>query len=140
MTKADDMRLFGRHPEFARMSLRPGLGYDSLHELASTLMQFNLEDTEADVPSALRHGKRLMPLGRYLRGRLRTLVGKDEKAPQATLDAYAETLRPMYEASRAAPTSETRAVAFKNNILNSADQAVRNMEARQRTFKKRRSL
>lgn len=39
MTRADDLRLNGRHPEFARMSLRPGIGADAMHEVASTLLK-----------------------------------------------------------------------------------------------------
>lgn len=83
MTRTDDLRLFGREPEFSRMSNRPGIGADFMHEVASELMRFNLEETQPDVPSALRHGSKVMPLGRYLTRRLRTLVGKEETTPDA---------------------------------------------------------
>lgn len=83
MTKADDGRLNGRHPEFARMSNRPGIGADMMHEVASTLLNFNLDETQTDVPSALRHGRRMMALGRYLHRKLRTYVGKDPDSPEA---------------------------------------------------------
>lgn len=85
MTRTDDPRLFGREPEFCRMSNRPGIGADAMHEVASQLMRFNLDETQADVPSALRHGSRELPLGRYLTRRLRALTGKDERAPEETL-------------------------------------------------------
>ena len=79
MTAKDDFRLGNRHPEFARMSLKPGIGYHALHEIASQLMHFNLDSSQVDVPSTLRHGKKELPLGRYLMKNLRLMVGKDEK-------------------------------------------------------------
>lgn len=98
MTASTDIRLNGRHPEFARMSLRPGIGADMMDEVASTLMTYGLE-TQADVPSALRHGNRVLPLGRYLRRRLRERIGKDPSAPQSTMDEIAEEMRPLREAA-----------------------------------------
>lgn len=140
LTRTDDPRLNGRWPEFSRMSLRPGIGHGALHEVASVLMQFNLDESEADVPSSLRHGTTILPIGRYLRKSLRELVGMDPKAPQATLDQITEALRPLYENSRLAPTPEAKKIAFRNNILDAADQAVLNMQTRQRIFKNRRSM
>lgn len=81
LTRFDNPLLEGRHPEFARMSLKPGLGADALHDVGSVLMQHQLEVTLPDVPSGLRHGPRVSPYGRYLRKKLRVIVGKDEKAP-----------------------------------------------------------
>lgn len=101
MTRTDDPRLAGRHPEFSRMSLKPGIGYNYMHEVASTLMQFNLEDTaQGDVPSSLRHGTRTLPLGRYLTRKLRSMVGKPEGAPDETIKARAEEMRPLQQAAR----------------------------------------
>lgn len=57
MTKIDDPRLEGRHPEFSRMSLKPGIGYDMVPEIASTILEYDLETME-DVPTQLQHGKR----------------------------------------------------------------------------------
>lgn len=95
MTRKDDPRLLGRDPEFGRMSLKPGIGGDFMHEVASTLMSLDLEKSQGDVPSHLRHGGREMPLGRYLQRRLRKLVGKDERAPQETFDQVQAELRPL---------------------------------------------
>lgn len=92
MTKWDDPRLAGRHPEFARMSLRPGIGADAMHDVASVMMQYRL-DERGDVPSGLRHGAGMHPLGRYLRKKLRTMVGKDEAAPPEALHEAAEKLQ-----------------------------------------------
>lgn len=103
MTGRDDERLQGREPEFARMSNRPGIGADFMHEVASSLMEFNLvpENGEADVPSALRHGSRVLPLGRYLKRRLRKYVGLPEETPQVVLDQIDAEMQPVREAAEA---------------------------------------
>lgn len=78
MTRADDSRLSGRVPEFARMSLRPGIGANAMEPVANALQTEHgarLVAQLADVPMTLTHGRQLMPLGRYLRTRLRTEVG-----------------------------------------------------------------
>lgn len=64
--------------EFSRMSLRPGLGESAMGDVARVLktpsgIKF-LHDTY-DVPSVLRIGSRVLPLGRYLRGKLRERLG-----------------------------------------------------------------
>lgn len=132
MTDKEDPRLKGLPPEFARMSLRPGIGGDAMYDVASTLLEFDLVDEQSDVPSTLRHGRRVMPLGNYLTKRLRKFVGHDEKAPQSTLDKIKEELQPLRE------------VAFENSrslkaeIIKAADQAVLNMEVKQSIFKQRK--
>ena len=83
MTRADDPRLLDRHPEFSRMSLRPGIGANALHDVASEILRYKLEKN--DVPAALRVGSSVMPIGRYLQRRLRSLVGRDEAAPVEVL-------------------------------------------------------
>lgn len=81
MTAKDDPRLEGRHPEFARMSLRPGIGAYAMNEVADMLFTkagcAELART-GDVPAVLKHGGRSMPLGRYLRRLLREKVGIPE--------------------------------------------------------------
>lgn len=134
MTMRDDPRLEGRFPEFARMSLRPGIGLHAMHEVASQLMRFNLEDSQADVPSALRHGSRLMPLGRYLRSNLRKMVGKNEKAPASEAQKRVEEMRPLREAAFNASSS------FKKVVVDVNRPTVARLKARQKIFKGRKSL
>lgn len=81
MTKKDDPRLNGRHPEFTRMSNRPGIGAPAMDTILDLLTSksgsYLLAD--GDVPKALRHGDKIYPLGRYLRSKLREGYGfKDE--------------------------------------------------------------
>lgn len=137
LTRSDDPRLGDRHPEFARMSLRPGIGAHFMHEVASSLMQFNLEEAaQGDVPSSLRHGSRTLPLGRYLRRKLRTLVGKEPHAPQSTLDAVAETLRPLFIDAR---HSEKNPSA-KTHIMEAHAQKARSLIGKTTIYKQRKKL
>jgi len=83
--------LNGRKPEFARMSLRPGIGADAVLEIAESL----IESGRWDLPSGLKSSKtKFLPLGRYLRGRLsevsgRTVPGYVEPEALRVLRAYA---------------------------------------------------
>lgn len=64
----------GRIKEFARMSLRPGIGALAVDEIAKSFENPHVKKLIADlgdVPSVLFHGKKSMPLGRYLRGKIR---------------------------------------------------------------------
>lgn len=136
MTSKTDSRLNGRYPEFSQMSLRPGIGADAMHDVASTLLEFDLDQTETDVPVSLRHGARQLPLGRYLRKKLRTLVGKDEKISQEAFDEYQKTMLPLYEAARA--DKENPSVIYQHNKTNV--QKVRNLQSRVSIRKKRGSI
>lgn len=140
MTRFDDPRLGGRHPEFARMSLKPGLGSDAMYEVASQLMKYGLDDAWADVPSVLASGKKLMPLGRYLRRRLRVLLGKNPAAPEAALAAMAEEVRDVFEATRLAPTPELKKLAFKNALIDADTQRMDSLENRLTLYKQKRSV
>lgn len=132
MTAKDDYRLNGREPEFSAMSTRPGIGADFMWDVASTLMESDLHLKYDDVPSSLRHGKKVMPLGRYLRGKLREYVGKDKKAPQSTLDKMEEEMRPLRE------SAFNNSRSFKDEVVKYHDQAVLNWEARQAIFKSKK--
>lgn len=134
MTRRDDVRLNGREPEFARMSLRPGLGAHSIHEVASELMRFNLETTELDVPSTLRHGPKKLPLGRYLVQKLRLAVGKEKNAPEAVIEKMDEELLPLRAA--AFDASEP----LQKHVVEASRQKVRNVLARHRIHKQRKVL
>lgn len=136
LTRFDDPRLEGRHPEFARMSLRPGIGLNSLWEIADVMMSLGLDESEPDVPSGLRHGGRIWPLGRYLKTKLRTMIGKDGGVPDEVLQKIAEELLPLREAAKRSKENPS----FKAQVLEHFKQDVLNLETRSRVFKKRGSL
>ena len=99
LTKDDDPRLEGRRPEFARMSLRPGIGLGMMHDLASVLLEHKLDERMVDVPLTLQHGGKQFPLGRYLRRKLRTFIGRPENAPPEALKQQADELQPLRDAA-----------------------------------------
>lgn len=81
--------------EFAIMSLKPGIGYpalDKIHELLKIPAFARMIHLQDDVPSALRHGPRLMPFGRYLRNKLRELMDTG-----GDLDAFYKDVRQKYQ-------------------------------------------
>lgn len=116
MTSKDDPRLNGRHPEFARMSLRPGIGSDYMYEVASVLLDHDIMSSQGDVPSSLRVGSRMMPIGRFLRRKLRTYVGMEAEAPRSSVLEHHLRMRVMQEAAFAlglSPKDYSRLLAEK---------------------------
>lgn len=103
-----------RLPEFARMSLRPGIGLGMMHELASTLLQHKLDERMVDVPLSLQHGKAKWPLGRYLRRKLRTFIGKSPNAPAEALADQEKELQILREIAWANKTSVKAQVLNKS--------------------------
>lgn len=147
MTKADDLRLNGRYPEFARMSNRPyGIGAGAMHEVASTLLQWDLDKKLVDVPKTLRHGGKEWPLPPYLRKKLRVLIGRKEQAPDEVLEEVLEELRPVQEEAQALATSlfphDVRAYGriYKQLLVSSSDAKRSAMENREELFPKRERL
>lgn len=99
MTKSDDERLAGRHPEFARMSLRPGLGAGSADTMGGVLIDPSSGEIRCsgqDVPGVFRYHGKDWNIGRYLKGRMRNAAGLDNRAVasavrlDAALDRMAE--------------------------------------------------
>lgn len=86
MTKGSDERLAGRHPEFARMSLRPGIGAPAIPDLAKVATSeggARVVSETGDVVQEVRIGGRKYPLGRYLRDRLRVESGYPAETSEA---------------------------------------------------------
>lgn len=131
--------------EFARMSLRPGIGASAMGDVGRSLSSeagLDWVAVNGDVPAVLRHGKRLLPLGRYLRRRLRGELGF------GSLDTPPEAVR-MYGLQKAAEKAEARAALYKTGLaawdvekimIDTRSQKSKNLEARFRILDQKRSL
>lgn len=89
MTKDTDDRLDGRAPEFAIMSLKPGIGYGAVPDIAKVLNSEHGSKVIArdlDVPNGLKHGGKSMPLGRYMRSKLREECGFETTGGQSVAE------------------------------------------------------
>lgn len=107
--------------------------------MADVIRNLDLDLTQADVPSALRHGNKILPLGRYLRRKLRVMLGKDSNAPPETLAVIKEELRKLQEISWSSEeTGQFKPVSQVYKEINA--QKLTNLETRQRIFKQRKSL
>lgn len=100
MYRRDDERLRGREPEFSRMSLRPGIGAVAMSVVARDLDKY-VELDKSMPPPALRIGNRILPIGRYLRKRLRMEMGLGDVATEKEVEAAREKMRPLYEIAKA---------------------------------------
>lgn len=136
MTRKDDVRLQGRVPEFARMSLKPGIGGDALWEVSDVLLSNNLEYSLEDAPGGLRHARHIYPVGRYLHRKLRTQIGRPEHAPQSVMDKKDEEMRPLREAAKNSEDNPS----LKARVVESYMGKIQRVEAKARIFKPRKTL
>lgn len=140
--KVQQEYLKGRHPEFARMSLKPGIGAGFMSNVAESLMTdagvLSIEENH-DVPTILRHGKKELPLGRYLRKKLRERIGLNE---DLISEENAEKFRlQMLEVQERAFTDKRNPTAsFKEQIKIESQQKILEMETRLKIYKKGGSL
>lgn len=131
--------LGNRDPEFCLMSRRPGIGVHAMHDVASSLMEFNLDTSQSDVPVTLAVGTRQMPLGRHLRRKLREMVGKDASPPQPLREDIKEEVKSVSELF--ALTREIEGTtSLKDMKVLLGNQKVANMKSRQRVYKKEKKL
>lgn len=125
-------------PEFSRMSRRPGIGAPLMHDIADSLLQHYTDNqgryTSDDVPTELRSGTKTYPLGRFLRRKLRTYVGRDENAPQKTLDQMAHQ---MYALRKIAFDNS---LSFKTSLVSATAGKRANLIARHNRYKKKDTL
>lgn len=139
LTAKDDTRLRGREPEFSRMSRRPGIGFGAMEDIASTLLEIEDYRELVDVPTELRTEGRKLPIGRYLRRRLRILMGRSPDTPEVVRAQMALELQDVYENSRKAPQG-FRQAEFKRLAVEKSEGQFRNFEARRAIFKQEKKL
>lgn len=140
LTSAQDPRLKGREKEFGSMSLKPGIGAGFMDEVASTLLEHQLDRVINDVPNQLAHSGRPRPLGRYLTRRLRERIGMAPEPPQATLRENQERLQPMRDLARQISPLKGYTETLKNVIIDAHEGRFNRLVARQQFTKKRGTI
>lgn len=132
LTLPDSPGLNGRHPEFARMSLRPGIGALVVEEIMRVVYSQNGSKDIAirgDVPDQIHLNGKKVPLGRYIRNQLRDAYGIAKKTPEEVMRALQLT----------APLKVLESSEFyKREALR--EQHAHNAAARVRLQKSRRKL
>lgn len=82
-----------------------------------------------------------MPVGRYLHGRLREMLGRSKSAPVEVVNEIQKELLPLWD--RACEIAEVPAAieaVFANLLTKEDDQKVLQMSARQRLYRKGKVL
>lgn len=142
MTKHDDPRLNGRYPEFARMSLRPGIGATATEEIAAVLQtDFGLNTVvrDHDVPMSLNCGRRAMPLGRYLRRKIREKIGHEPTIKEEAIAIFEDKMQKLYEETFAEKqtTERYKKMSVKEILLDKNQQKVLNQESKMKVYSKK---
>lgn len=140
LSSPTDPRLGGRAPEFARMSRRPGIGAYAMASIAESFRKSGVEIVEGleDVPSVLRHGDRIYPLGTYLKKKLREQMEFTVLGSQKEVDlALSEKLLSVY-LDYVETQEEEKTV--KQHYMEVNKQRFRNENNRSRIFSRQRTL
>lgn len=136
MTSVDDARLQGRAPEFSRMSRRPGIGVGALSQIAAAFRSLDNQVAQSDVPGALRFGARLLPIGRFLRGKLRTEVGRVDELPETVRQEIFAEMLPLLMAARS--STEDGSLTLKGQLRNASVGSRASLAARHQIHNRRK--
>lgn len=120
MTGKSDARLNGRHPEFARMSRKPGIGAGAMKEVASHVMSGRLSryiEETGDVPRAVRWDGKVWPVGRYLANQVRLLAGWQSGVPEVLLERHAREKQVELSVEGAVELLEAKRVQVEQNAI-----------------------
>lgn len=132
LTKHDDPSLEGRYPEFARMSLRPGIGAVALPQIIREI-QASAHARRLGVPRVLGTGRKTLPLGRYLRERLR--IGLDLPKEEFVVDEELQAVRDAYWLA-----SSGEEISFQTFLQKMNYGRILQMEKRSKLYGKVKSL
>lgn len=128
--------LKGRHKEFARMSLKPGIGHKAMESVSTALSTDigldHILSKEGAMPTYLKMGSKSLVLGRYLRRSLNGMLGMCEKIPSAQNEYLLKSYNEMAEALKAVTDTSSKLYGLPTvqALLTKDSQSVRNMEAR----------
>lgn len=139
--KSGDRRLFGRNPEFARMSLKPGIGYAQAKNIVNTLTTdagCDIMETIDDVPFSITHGNISYPLGNYLRRKIRKELGHDEKAPPCAIQKQKEKVQELLRENNV-PNPKT-SMELSSALRSIFKNPVSKIESRHKIFKQKKEI
>lgn len=130
-TKPDHVELKGRHPEFTRMSLRPGIGAGAMVPVGEAIRKVGIKRVllTGDVPDSLRQAMQKLPLGRYLKRKLREQLGLPADTPEEAVEAYWKELLKLQKEARESSSDKAR-FSWKKYLLDTNKQKWLNLEAR----------
>lgn len=122
------------------MSLRPGIGAGAMALLAQSLQSdagLDQLNRTLDVPQYLQIGQRKIPLGRYLRKKLREEVGIPE---DITADVLQHFIRlKQEELSSVREYSKKNSISFKDAFLKTIEGQILSIEGRDKIHKSTRT-
>lgn len=115
-----------------------------MHDVASALMEYNLDEKMLDVPLTLSHGTAKFPIGRFLRRKLRVLIGRNEKCPEglpsSELDLKMSLMRKTALDFKKYPKGLSRDFAQTQEILEASEGRRIQIAAKHRRFQKKGNL
>lgn len=120
MTSAEDPRLEGRFPEFSRQSRGGragpgGIGFSGVERIAKAITQFVEPSQLIDVPPTIKQGKNAhLPLGRYIRNKLREQLGLEGASREVLHEAWLDQVYPLWQKARASEKSFAAVCAEEN--------------------------
>lgn len=130
-----------RLPEFATMSLKPGIGANALFPIADVVKEAIskgwLENYE--VPSQIKVDGKDWPLGRYLTRRLRKIVGIEEETPKEVLENVGWKMRFMLE-ENIKRKGWPKSAGLDKVVIRMNLQQSRSLKKREEIYKSRRSI
>jgi len=142
MTSLSDTRLNGRHPEFARMSLKPGIGQKAMESVSDVLQTGevglnHISSLGGQVPTYLKQGRSSLVLGRYLRRQLNGMLGlsKDlQKINPSTTPWLLKSLQAQAKILKEVTDSSSKVFGLPTQfaLLTKDAQSVKNYEGRQK--------
>lgn len=143
------MSLNGRYKEYAQPSLKPGIGALAVSKIVDVLTSENgCEELRrvGDVPSQLKYGNKLMPLGRYLRKKIRETYGiTEEESSKIGQKKMQQVLQELYEGYAESPWSKEDKYTPDNErrkffLVEKFAQKVLQLETRLKIYDKPRRL
>lgn len=93
-TGSDDARLY-KHPEFSRMSRRPGIGASAAASIGAGLERFRETLPNGDAPESIQIGEKKYPLDRFMRDKIRNAMGLPAGATEQAQIAQSIKLQEM---------------------------------------------